>query len=228
MTNWWWLGLFSHVEPLHLKVRQLGSHHAESKEKENNCRSPLELWSAKLTITLVLWSITSIRVRVESVSQYDLRLKVVELSLETNEILRSASSVISRCASLPCSHCIRSWWRSVTSQKALIQSKSVHHLTSSCIVIVSHDTPRVKELRHGEQRAVKKTCGFLSRRELGGNDLSDGTLRGDWPDAVLDIPVDYKITYRLSGPLMKLHIAIKNWKFKIKKAWIKNKLNSWI
>ena len=75
----------------------------------------------------------------------------------------SLSPASSRCATLVCSHCMRSWPRSGTPRQALAHSKFILHSTSTFMVMDSPDSPRIIPLgRDLENRASQFSCGFLS------------------------------------------------------------------
>ena len=76
-------------------------------------------------------------------SQPDLSVAFVLLTMERNEVSHSLSPASSHCATLACSHCVRSWPRGGTPRQALAHSKSVHCSTSSYIVMDSQKAPRV-------------------------------------------------------------------------------------
>ena len=64
----------------------------------------------------------------------------VLLTLEKNDVFYSLSPASSRCATLACSHCMRSWPRGGTPRQALAHSKFILHSTSTFMVTDSPDT----------------------------------------------------------------------------------------
>ena len=190
MTNWWWLCLLSHVEPLHVKVRQLGCHHAENKEKKNNCSSPLELWSVKLAITHVLRSITSVREsrrkcitiwltsedrRVELGDERDLTFSFVWLlSLYFLNLFSLHAIMEKEC------HSPKGFYtEQVRSSFDIVLHRRCQSRCSACYAAPSRWATCSTE---NVSIPVKKTAG---RKQS-----TWWTLQGDWPDAVLDIPID--------------------------------------
>ena len=81
----------------------------------------------------------------------------VLLTLERNEVIRSLSNASSRCATLACSHCMRSWPRAGTSRQALVQSKFILHSTSTFMVMDCQDSPRILPPRWAWTWAPRKS-----------------------------------------------------------------------
>ena len=90
-----------------------------------------------LTVTFLLSRSRSSMAVLVCASQHDLSVAFVLLTLERNEVLHSISPASSHCATLACSHCMRSWPKSGALRQALAHCKFFQHST-----IRGHGQPR--------------------------------------------------------------------------------------